>query len=67
LRVLTSSMGVSTTYLEAWMTFLASLRICLGASRIAVEQFEKYNNMWGNAAGVPGDHSYYVTLNYFEN
>jgi hypothetical protein len=37
----------------------------LGAPRITVEQSEKNNIFFGIAAGVPGNHSYYLSFNDF--
>jgi len=37
----------------------------LGAPRITVEQSGKNNIFFGNAAGVPGNHSYYVSFTDF--
>jgi len=37
----------------------------LGAPRITVEQSGKNNMFFGNAAGVPGNHSYYQLFNNF--
>jgi len=35
----------------------------LGAPRITVEQSVKNNIFFGNAAGAPGNHSYYISFN----
>ena len=50
-------LGVLATSLGAPATTLA-------ASRITVEQSGK-NIFFGNGAGAPGNHSYYISLNYF--
>jgi len=39
----------------------------LGAPRITVEQSGKNNVFFGNAAGAPGNHSYYQSFNDFQN
>jgi len=39
----------------------------LGAPRITVEQTQKNNIFFGNAVGVPGNHSYYLSFNDFQN
>ena len=54
-----TSLGVPTSSLGALVT-------SLGAPRIAVEQSGKYNICCGNAAGVPGNHSYYISFNDFK-
>jgi hypothetical protein len=37
----------------------------LGAPQITVEQFGKNNIFFGNAAGVAGNYSYYLSFNNF--
>jgi len=37
----------------------------LGAPQITVEQFEKNNSFFGNAAGGPGNDTYYLSFNNF--
>jgi len=37
----------------------------LGAPRIAVEQSRNNNIFFGNAAGAPGNRSYYLSFNDF--
>jgi len=44
-------------------TKLGALATCLEAPRITVEQFGKNNIFFGNAAGAPGNHSYYLSFN----
>jgi len=44
---------------------LGALATCLGAPRITVEQSGKNNIFFGNAAGAPGNHSYYQSFNDF--
>jgi len=51
-----SSLGVPVTSLGAPAT-------SLGAPRITVEQSGKNNISFGNAAGAPGNHSYYILFN----
>jgi len=46
-------------YLGAPATNLGALATSLGAPRIKVEQSGKNNIFFGNAAGAPGNHSYY--------
>ena len=46
-------------------TKLGALVISLGAPRITVEQSGKNNIFFGNAAGAPGNHSYYLSFNDF--
>jgi hypothetical protein len=53
LGALTTSLGVPVT--------------SLGAPRITVEQSGSKNIFCSNAAGVPGNHSYYLLLNDFYN
>jgi hypothetical protein len=69
LEVLTTSLGVLTTSLGAptttclgvLTTSLRALGTSLGAPRITVEQ--SGNNIFGNAAGATGNHSYYLSFN----
>ena len=44
-------------------TNLGAPATCLGAPRTTVEQSGKNNILFGNAAGVPGNHSYYSSFN----
>ena len=55
-----SSLGAPTTILGALAT-------SLGAPRNTVEQSAKTNIFVGNAAGAPGNHSYYILINNCEN
>jgi len=59
-----TSLGAPTTSLGAPATTLGAPATCLGAPQITVEQSGK-NNIFGNAAGVPGNHSYYLSFNDF--
>jgi len=36
---------------------------CLGTSQITVEQSRNNNIFFGNTAGAPGNHSYYLLFN----
>jgi len=54
-------LGVPATSLGAPTTSLGAPVTTLGAPRIPVEQFGK--NILGNAAGGPGNHSYYLSFN----
>jgi len=56
LGVLVTSLGVPTRSLGALAT-------CLGASRITVEQSGQNKIFFGNAAGAPGNHTYYLLFN----
>jgi len=47
---------------QAW-EHLGAPGTSLGAPRITVEQSEKNNIFFGNAAGVTGNHSYYLSFN----
>jgi hypothetical protein len=46
-------------------TNLGAPAISLGAPRITVEQSRKNHIFFGNAAGAPGNHSYYLSFNDF--
>jgi len=50
---------------QAW-EHLGVPGIILGALRITVEQSGKNNIFFGNAAGAPGNHSYYLSFNNFK-
>jgi len=70
LGVRATSQGVPTTSLRAPMTTLAApitnLRApvtSLRAPRITVERSGKNNIFFANAAGAPGNHSYYLSFN----
>jgi len=49
------------------MTSLGAPVTILGAPHITVEQSGKYNLLFWNAAGAPGNHSYYLLFNNFQN
>jgi len=49
---------------QAW-EHLEALATSLGAPRITVEQSGKNNIFFGNDAGAPGNHSYYLSFNNF--
>jgi len=49
---------------QSW-EHLGAPTTCLGAPRITVEQSRKNNIFFGNAAGAPGNHSYYLPFNDF--
>jgi hypothetical protein len=55
-----------TTSLRVPMTSLGAPTTILGAPRVTVEPFGK-NIFFGNTAGAPGNHSYYISFNNFEN
>ena len=57
-------LGAPATSLGAPTTSLGARTKSLGAPRITVEQFGK-NIFFGNAAGAPGNHSYYLSFNDF--
>jgi len=52
-------------HLGAPATSLGAPATSLGAPRITVEQSGKNNVFFGNAAGAPGNHSYYLLFNDF--
>jgi len=56
-----TSLGAPATSLGAPVTSLGVPATNLGAPRITVEQFGK--NILVNAAGAPGNHSYYSSFN----
>ena len=60
LGALATRLGAPTTSLEAPVT-------SLGAARITVEQSGRNNIFLGNTAGAPGNHSYYLSFNNFQN
>jgi hypothetical protein len=60
-----TSLGVPMTSLGAPITSLGSLTTSLGAPQITVEQSGKNIIFFGNAAGEPGNHSYYLSFNDF--
>jgi hypothetical protein len=53
-----TKLGVLATKLGAPATFLE-------APQITVEQSEKHNIFFGNAAGMSGNHSHYISFNDF--
>jgi len=59
-----TSLGVPVTSLSAPTTSLGAPVTTLGAPQITVEQSGK-NIFFGNAAGAPGNHSYYSSFNDF--
>jgi len=52
-------LGAPATRRRAPTTSLGVLATRLGAPRLTVEQSGIHNIFFGNAAGVPGNHSYY--------
>ena len=54
-------------HLEVTATNLGAPATCQGAPRITVEQSGKNNIFFGNAAGAPGNHSYYLSFNDLYN
>jgi hypothetical protein len=57
-----TNLGALATSLGALATSLGALATSLGAPRITVEQSGK-NIFFGNAAGAPRNHSYYLSFN----
>jgi hypothetical protein len=57
----TTSLGVPTTHLGAPATSLRAPATTLGAPSITVKRSGKY--VFQNAAGIPGNHSYYLSFN----
>jgi hypothetical protein len=55
-------LGAPATSLGAPTTSLGAPATSLGAPRITVDQSGK-NIFFGNAAGAPGNHSYYLSFN----
>jgi len=55
-----TSLGVPATSLGVPATSLGALAPSLGAPRVTVEQSGKNDIVFGNAAGVSGQHSYYL-------
>jgi len=56
-------LGVLGRNLVAPATNLGAPAISLGVPRITVEQSGQNNIFFGNAAGVPGNYSYYSSFN----
>jgi hypothetical protein len=46
-------------------TIMGAPEMSLGAPRITLEQSEKTNISFGNAAGATGNYSYYLLFNNF--
>jgi hypothetical protein len=65
LGALATGQGVPTTSLAAPTTRLGAPATCLGALRNTVEQAGK--SIFVNAAGVPGNHSCYLSFNDCSN
>jgi hypothetical protein len=61
-----TDLGVPATNMGGPATNLEALATCLEAPRITVEQSGKHN-IFGNAAGVTGNHSYYLSFNDIYN
>jgi len=57
--------GHSWEHLGMPTTSLGAPATCLEAPRITVEQSGKNIIFFGNAAGAPGNHSYYLLFNDF--
>jgi len=57
--------GSTAEHRRAPATSLGALTTSLGAPRITVEQSVKNIIVFGNAAGAPGNHSYYLSFNDF--
>jgi len=55
------------TSLGAPATSLGAPATSLGAPHITVEQSGKNNVFFGNIAGVPRNHSYYLSFHNLEN
>ena len=60
-----TSLEAPATSLGAPATSLGVPATSLGAPQITVEQSGKNNIYFLNAAGAPGNHSYYLSLNEF--
>jgi len=60
-----TSLGAPATTLGAPATSLGAPATSLGAPPITVEQSGNNNIFFGNAAGAPGNHSYYLSFNDF--
>jgi len=58
-------LGAPATSMGVPMTSLGALATSQGAPRITVEQSGKNNIIFGNPAGGPGNHSYYLSFNDF--
>jgi len=58
-------LGAPATSLGAPTTSLGAPVTSLGAPLITVEQSGKNNIFFGNTAGAPGNHGYYLSFNDF--
>jgi len=67
LTVPTTSLRVPTTSLRAATTTLGVPTASLGTPLITVWLSGNNNILFGNIAGVPGNHSYYISFNDFQN
>ena len=65
LEVLPTSPEAPMANLGALIISLGVLVTSLGALRTTVEQSGKHIIIFGNAAGVPGNHTYYLLFNDF--
>ena len=63
LEVPAQSQEAPATSLGAPVTCLGAQATSLGAPRITVEQSGNNTIFYGNASGVPGNHSYYLSFN----
>jgi hypothetical protein len=60
-------LGAPVTRLGTPTTSLDAPATSLGSPRITVEQSGRNNIFFGNTAGAPGNHSYYLSFNDFYN
>jgi hypothetical protein len=60
---LTTHLGAPTPSLGTLTTSLGAPTKCLGAPRITGMQSGKNDIFFGNVAGAPGNHSYYLSFN----
>jgi len=60
---LVTCLGAPPASLGAPATLLGAPPASLGAPRITVEQSGKNNIIFGNVAGAPGNHAYYLSFN----
>jgi len=60
----TTRLGAPTTSLGVLTTSLGALETSQGALRITVEESGNNNIFFGNAAGAPANHSYYLSFNH---
>jgi len=63
LGVPASSLGAPATSFGAPTTSLGAPATSLGVPQITVHQAGKNNIFFGNTAGAPGNHSYYISIN----